>query len=193
MQDTSSDLELARSAAQGDEAAFRKIYEATCDRLFSLLCYQVGDRDEARDLLQDTYVQAWKRIADYRGEAPLGGWLRMIALRKAIDWKRGALRRLKRTVELHETTASVETNHDGLSFDSEKATLHRALQRLSPMQRGALLLREWEEWDFREVAHALGCKESTARVHHTRAREKMRDLLGQVATLRARGLKGQII
>ncbi len=193
MQDTSSDLELARQAARGDEASFRRIYESTCDRLFSLLSYQVGDRDQARDLLQETFVQAWKRIGDYRGEAPLSSWLRMIALRKAIDWKRSALNRIKRTVELHETTATVETDHDGLRFASEQATFHRALAKLSPMQRGALLLREWEEWDFAAVAQALGCKESTARVHHTRAREKMRDLLGRTDSVRAEGLKGQIV
>lgn len=193
MQDTSSDLELARQAAQGDEASFRRIYESTCDRLFSLLRYQVGDRDQARDLLQDTYVQAWKRIGDYRGEAPLSAWIRMIAIRKAIDWKRSALQRLKRTVEIHERTASVETDHRGLQFDSEKATFERALQKLSPMQRGALLLREWEEWDFAAIAETLGCKESTARVHHTRAREKMRELLRHVPSVRAESLKGQIV
>ncbi|MFN8548808.1 MAG: RNA polymerase sigma factor [Candidatus Eisenbacteria bacterium] len=193
MQDTSSDLELARQAAQGDEASFRRIYESTCDRLFSLLRYQVGDRDHARDLLQDTYVQAWKRIGDYRGEAPLTAWLRMIAIRKAIDWKRSALLRLKRTVEIHERTAAVEPDHRGLQFDSEKATFERALQKLSPMQRGALLLREWEEWDFAAIAETLGCKESTARVHHTRAREKMRELLRHVPSVRAESLKGQIV
>ena len=193
MQDTSSDLELARQAARGDEASFRRIYESTCDRLFSLLSYQVGDRDQARDLLQETFVQAWKRIGDYRGEAPLSSWLRMIAIRKAIDWKRSALNRIKRTVELHETTTTVETDHDGLRFASEEAALHRALAKLSPMQRGALLLREWEELDFAAVARTLGCKESTARVHHTRAREKMRDLLGRTDSVRAEGLKGQIV
>jgi RNA polymerase sigma factor (sigma-70 family) len=59
-------------------------------------------------------------------------------------------------------------------FDSEHRALYRALAALSHRQRAALLLREWEGRSFREIAEMLGCGESTARVHHARARERMR-------------------
>lgn len=194
MQDLSSDQDLARRAVEGDESSWRRIYESTCDRLFSLLCYQVGDREEAWDLLQETYVQAWKRLESYRGEAPLSAWLRKIALRKSLDWRRVGLKRLKRTVEIQERTAAVEMDESSLRFDSERGLLRKALAKLSPPQRAALLLREWEEWDFGEVAKALGCKESTARVHHTRAKEKMRALLAHSPfATRAEGLKGHAL
>lgn len=194
MQDLEPDQSLAQRALGGDEAAWQAIYESTCDRLFSLLRYQVGDRDEALDLLQETYVQAWKRLGEWRGEAPLGAWLRRIALRKAIDWKRGALRRLKRQVPVEEATALIEpTGHD-LRFDSEHREFTRALAGLSPQQRAVLLLREWEQWDFREIAEAIGCKESTARVHHVRAKERLRTALGHLAgSFGSESLKGQTI
>lgn len=190
--DFPSDRELAQSAAEGDEASWRRIYETTCDRLFSFLCYQVGDRDEARDLLQETYLRAFRNLRAYRGEAPLSGWLHTIALRKALDWKRGVLQRIKKEVELTEGAAVVEPDGDGPLLESERARFRAALGALSASQRAALLLREWEEWSFREIAEALGCKESTARVHHTRAKEKMRVLLGEMtAPAEAERLEGR--
>lgn len=177
--DLQSDRTLAERALQGDQSSWRAIYDSTCERLFAFLCYQVGDRDEARDILQDTYLQAFRRLASYRGEAPLAVWLRAIALGRSIDWKRVVLRRLKRSTALHETSAVVEAATGDVRYFSEDAALHRALARLSRHQRAALLLREWDGLGFQEIAGLLGCAESTARVHHTRARERMRIELGR--------------
>jgi len=172
--DLESDRNLSERARQGDQASWRAIYEATCDRLFAFLCFQIGDRDEARDVLQETYLQAFRRLATYRGEAPLEIWLRAIALGRSLDWKRVMLRRLKRTAPLTESTALVAADTEHVRYDSERRALHRALGRLSGRQRAALLLREWEERSFREIGELLGCDESTARVHHARARQRMR-------------------
>ena len=175
--DLQSDRSLAERARHGDSAAWRHIYETTCDRLFAFLCYQVGDRDEARDILQETYLQAFRRLSLYRGEAPLEVWLRAIALGRSIDWKRIILRRLKRTARLEESSAVTEPDEHGVRFESEDLALRDAIGRLSRNQRAALLLRELEGRSFIEIAGLLGCAESTARVHHARAREKMRALL----------------
>lgn len=175
-QDLEADRELARNAASGDEAAWKRIFDSTSQRLFSLLCYQVGDRDEAKDLLQETFLSAHRRLESYRGDAPLEVWLRVIAVRKACDWKRGVLRRLQRTVPLLEGSWTADPPADLPPSDRERQALHQALGRLSARQRAALLLRELEERSFAEIAAALGCNESTARVHHTRARQRMRGL-----------------
>lgn len=194
MQDTNADRELAGRALRGDEAAWRQIYEATCDRLFSFLCYQARDRDEALDLLQETYLQAYRRLSDYRGDGGLEAWLRMIALRKVLDWRRAIRRRRERREAIPEDAVAVEPDLSSVRFDSERSRFRRALQTLAPKQRAALLLREWEEWSFREISAALRCKESTARVHHTRALEKMRRALSRGPTcVAAEGLEGQEI
>ena len=177
--DLQYDRNLAEQARGGDPAAWRAIYDSTCDRLFAFLCYQIGDRDEARDLLQETYLQAFRRLGTYRGEAPLAVWLRSIALGRSLDWKRVILRRLKRTATLDENSASLEPDLDGVRFAAEGRALRRALAKLSRHQRAALLLREWDELSFEEIARLLGCAESTARVHHTRARERMRVALSE--------------
>ncbi len=192
--DLQADRNLSERARRGDQAAWRTIYESTCERLFAFLCYQVGDRGEARDILQETYLQAFRRLDTWRGEAPLEVWLRAIALGRAIDWKRVILRRLKRTAPLDEAsaTASVAADVDGVRFESEDGALHRALARLSAHQRAALLLREWEGRSFQEIAALLGCAESTARVHHTRACAHMRAALaGRECPLVERDWEGQ--
>jgi RNA polymerase sigma-70 factor (ECF subfamily) len=175
--DLQYDRDLAERARQGDDAAWRTIYDATCDGLFAFLCYQIGDRDEARDILQETYLQAFRKLDRYRGEAPLEIWLHSIALGRSLDWKRVILRRIKRTTRLDESSAWVEPDVHGVRFDSESAALQQALAKLSHHQRAALLLRECEGRSFREVSELLGCAEATARVHYVRARERMRAAL----------------
>jgi RNA polymerase sigma factor (sigma-70 family) len=175
--DCGPDLDLALRALGGDGDAWRRIVDETCDRLFAFLCYQTGDRDEALDLMQETYLAAFKKLRSYRGDAPIGAWLRVIALRKAIDWKRTALRRIRRTVALRETIVSNAPAPDRHArFESERRRLYDALARLSRMQRAAFLLREWEMMSFAEIAEVIGCKESVARVHYVRARDRLRGM-----------------
>ncbi len=170
---------LIEQARQGDPSAWRTLYESTCDRLFAFLCYQIRDRDEARDILQETYLQAFRRLSTFRGEAPFEVWLRSIALGRSIDWKRVILRRIKRSTALEESSGQVQADHANVRFDSEDRAMSLALAKLSHHQRAALLLREWEGRSFQEVGVLLGCAEGTARVHHARARERMRAALGR--------------
>jgi RNA polymerase sigma-70 factor (ECF subfamily) len=172
------DLELARAAGGGDATAWRRIYDDTCQPLFNFLCYQTGDRDTAKDLLQETYAAACTRLGDFRGDGSLLGWLRAVALRRCLDWRRRVARRVRKLAAYAgEATGTVAPDEDaGLG-----AGFQEALGRLSPHQRAALLLRELEDQSFAQIADALGCREATARVHHHRAcRALRRHLSGEV-------------
>lgn len=179
------DLDLTRRAAQGDERAWRAIYEDTCQQLFNFLCFQTGDRETARDLLQDTYLKAWRHLDSFRGDGTLLSWLRGIALRLALDWRRGLGRKLRQMVSLHQDEGDLdlpaperrEAREAGLSVRSQ--AFQAALQRLSPRQRASLILHELEDLPFAAVAREIGCAEATARVHHHRATQRMRELLAQ--------------
>ncbi len=171
------DGELARRAAAGDERAWRAIYDATCQPLFNFLCWQLGDREAARDALQETYLAAYRQLGGYRGEGSLLGWLRAIALRKGFDWKRAFWRRLRLRERLAGEPVAAVLPREEIVLDAERAALWRAIGALSPQQRAALLLHEMEELPVAEVAMALGCAETTTRVHLHRARERMQRLL----------------
>lgn len=176
------DLERAQRAFAGDEQAWRAIYDDTCQSLFNLLAFQVGDRDAAMDLLQETYLTALGKLDRYRGQGPLGAWLRRIALRKALDWRRGLARRLRGNQRLEREADDTAPEAASPRFDSERAAFQAALNRLSPKQRAALILREVEGLDFDAIAAELGCREATVRVHLHRAREGLRRLLSTAET-----------
>ncbi|MBD3221278.1 sigma-70 family RNA polymerase sigma factor [bacterium] len=178
------DRDLAERAAGGDERAWREIYEETCQPLFNTLCFQTGHRETARDLLQETYLKAWRHLGAYRGEGSLLAWLRGIAVRLALDWRRGLGRRLRSLVTIHQDDGTDLDLPDDDREDARDARLsvggrsfQGALARLSPKQRACLILHELEELPFAEVAREVGCSEPTARVHHLRARQKLNEWL----------------
>lgn len=174
------DLELARRAAARDEAAWRTIYERTRDRLFSLLAYHVGDREEALELLQEVYLHAFKGLERYRGDGPLEAWFAIVAIRRARDWKRKVVRQRKHEPDREEIARDLEADAPKGPDDTARRlrrVLDAALATLPERQRSAFLLREVEDLSFREVAEALGVNEATARVHHLRARRALKDQL----------------
>ncbi len=180
MPDDNPDRQLAERAANGEDLAWREIYDATRGRLFALIYYHVGNREEALDILQETYVGAVKGIASFQGTGSLESWLCGIAIRKSRDWKRRILRKMKMTVSLEDAPElSVEP---AIGDPLEAKQLRKALKRLTDRQRSALLMREYLGYSFREVASALGIGEPTARVHYHRGKETLRTLLEQAAT-----------
>ena len=168
------DLDLAQAAVRGDEAAWRRIYDDTCQPLFNFLCYQTGDRDAARDLLQETYVTALQRLDSFQGQGSLLAWLRAVALRKCLDWRRRAKARLRKLTALAREHTHLASSGAEEAFPGLGDGLQAALDRLSSRQRAALLLRELEDLPFADIAESLGCSEPTARVHYHRACRSMR-------------------
>ena len=160
--------QVARAAA-GDQVAWRAIYDDSCPALFNFLCYQTGDREVAKDLLQETYVTALGRLGTYRGEGSVTAWLRTIALRKCLDWRRRAQLRVRKLAALARDATLTASYGAEETFPGLGKGIQGALDRLSSRQRAALLLRELEDLSFAEVAADLGCNEATARVHHHRA------------------------
>jgi RNA polymerase sigma factor (sigma-70 family) len=169
--------DLLRRACQGDEAAQGVVYTTTAPATFALIRRVIPNRAMAEDLFQETMMTLFERLADFRGEAPLGAWLRQIAVSKCLMFLRSPWHR----VRLHlETDAEGEMGH-GLSPlvtpapGVESLDVEKALATLSPTARAVVWLYEVEGYSHEEIARYFGRSLSFSKSQLARAHTKLRE------------------
>jgi RNA polymerase sigma-70 factor, ECF subfamily len=182
-----SDKELLDCARQGDPAAFRTLIRRHDRYLYRVARSVLADDHEAEDVIQQTYLQAFTGLADFRGEASLRTWLTRITLNEAIRRQR----RQRATVALSEVDSERDRSQIYLSPltspDPERAAargqirkiLEAAIDALPPAFRTVLILRDVEEVSAKQTAKLLGIKEETVRTRLHRARHLLRERLGE--------------
>jgi RNA polymerase sigma-70 factor (ECF subfamily) len=179
-QSPDSDVDLLHAVARGDEAALARLYDQYRVILFGLLVRILNSREEAEDVLQDVFIQVWRRAADFdekRGR-PFT-WLVTLARSRAIDRLRqlGARQRL--------ATGAAENQPEEVSdaladtFRSEqKEIVKRALAQLPQEQRHALTLAYYDGLTQSEIASHLGTPLGTVKTRMRSGMNKLRELLG---------------
>lgn len=137
----------------------------------------LGVREDADEVVQDTFVRAFGSLDAFRGESTLRTWLFTIARRLVLD-RRRAGRRQGGAVALDEADAVTGFDAlDGLVADETARRLEQALGRLTPTQREVFLLRVNEGMSYREIATVAGTTEGAARVHYHNAMRMVKELL----------------
>lgn len=134
----------------------------------------LGNLDDAEDAVQEAFLKAIARLDTYRGEAPLFVWITRIVVHCAHD----ALRRRRPVLPIEEAAAAAsgpasDPSHVAQARD-DLAHVRALLQELPPRPRTALVLKVIEEMSHREIAHALGTTEQSARVYVAQARRAIR-------------------
>lgn len=151
------------------DAEFTAFFGREYPKLVRSLYLVVHDVEHARDLSQEAFIQLfqrWRRVSRYeRPEA----WVRRVGIRMAVRAVRRE--RLRPNVERALDPAAIPAPLD--------LDVLRAVRSLSPNQRAAVVLFYFEDLPAREVADALGCTESTAKVHLHRARRRLEVILGE--------------
>jgi RNA polymerase sigma-70 factor (ECF subfamily) len=177
-----SDNELLNAVARGDEQALAGIYDRYRLILFGLILRILHDRQEAEEVLQETFLQVWRRAGDFdeaRGR-PFT-WLVTIARSRALDRLRvlGSRARLADEVEAHSSGAEVgDAAADAVK--SEQATIVRqALAELPEEQRRALFLAYFEGLTQSEISTRLGEPLGTVKTRMRSGLMKLRELLRQ--------------
>jgi len=174
------DRELLARVAKGDQEAFERLYEQTSSLLYTLVVRIVGKPGEAADLLQEVYLEAWRKASNYdsaRG-APMA-WLVTLARSRAIDWVRALAARSK-TASLDETPAPQLVAQDPNALDiraaNERQTLVRAsLETLPPVQRQVIELAFYEGLTHTEISERLNVPLGTIKTRIRLAMVKLRD------------------
>ncbi len=162
---------LAR-AKRGDMQACEFIYRAFQRPAYNVAVRICKCRELAQDVTQEAFITAFKRIAQYRGDAPFWGWLRRVVVNHAIS----ALRKKPRhdAVELEEHMACTDGDHDSMG---QAMDLSRALERLSDDDRAVVWLHDVEGYRHKEIARLYGKTESFSKTRLNRARTRLRQLI----------------
>ncbi len=178
------DVQLVRRCLGGDAAAWETIVRTHTRRVYNL-CYRfTARREEAEDLTQEVFLRVFRTLASYdANQGALGVWLHRVARNLLIDHYR-ATRRQKQEVSLEDTLPFLEQKEsaaprpDHLFARHELGeTMQQALLRLSPELREAVILRDLQELDYREIARVLDVPEGTVKSRINRGRSELARLL----------------
>jgi RNA polymerase sigma-70 factor, ECF subfamily len=174
------EAELIQAAQSGEEKAFEQLFHQHKDRVFSLCLRLTGNYHEAEDMAQESFVLAFRRIADFRGESMFGTWLYRITVRVVID----ALRKKRpQLVEPFNEDFPVaeRPSRKGISeaqdLTIERLQLERAIARLPDGYKAVLVLHDIEGHSHEEIAEMLGFNPGTCKSQLHKARRKLRELL----------------
>jgi len=165
------ELTLA-GAKRGDMRACEKIYRMYHQQAFTVAIRICNNRELAQDVTQEAFINAFKRIKQYRGDSPFWGWLRRVTVNHAIS----ALRKLPRhdAVELQDYMCPGDGDQDNLG---QCMDLEQALQQLNNEDRMVVWLHDVEGYKHLEIARLVGKTESYSKTRLNRARAKLRKLI----------------
>ena len=159
-------LQIVRAAKGGDAAAFDEIMRMTERRVAQVAWAILGDVEDVKDAMQDAYLRAFRHFRRYDESKDLTAWL----VRITVNVCRDAMRKRRP----HSALAEIVER----SRVEEKLVLRNAIDSLPPKERLAVILHDVEGMTSEEVASALGNTAATVRVQLSRARNKLRQILG---------------
>lgn len=171
-----SEALLVRQASRGIASAFEALYRRHEGRIYALCLRMTGDRNRAEDCVQETFVQAWRRLASFQGRSAFGTWLHRIAVNQVLSMQRresrnpGSLQVVEERTE--EPDAGRRTADSGLSMD-----LEGAIGSLPEGARNVFVLFAVHGYSHQETADMLGVAVGTCKAQLHRARRLLAERL----------------
>jgi RNA polymerase sigma-70 factor (ECF subfamily) len=190
---------LAARAAAGDESAFETIVTRYQARVFRLAWRLTASEGDAADVLQETFLQVYRKLATFRGDSRFGTWLYRIATNAALMHRRARSRRPSESLDaflpcfdengLHAATPAELLAAAGVEHALDRRRLAEkalaAVDRLPDHYREAFVLRDLEEMTTAQVAELLGLEPAAVRQRVHRARMMLRGYLGALTGVKA--------
>jgi RNA polymerase sigma-70 factor, ECF subfamily len=174
------DRALAAAARAGDGDAFETLVRRHGPALHRYARRMTRDADAVNDIVQETFVAAWRQVDNFRAESSFRTWLFAICARKVVD-----SHRVKRAIPIDDRllepvlTDSAAGPFASVSNSAFLEAMELALAELPPRQRAVWMLREIEKLTFPQIATILNLSPDGARGHHHRARSTLRQRLQQ--------------
>lgn len=165
------DREIVARIRAGERELFGELVARHERMVFALASRMTGDRDEAQDVMQTSFLSAYRQIGEFRGDASFKTWIYGIALNEC----RMVHRRASRTTSIDAVAEPAAPAAGGHALD--RVTLSKLVARLPERQRMAVLLRVFDDLSFREIGEAVGSSEASAKVNFFHAVKKLRGWL----------------
>lgn len=181
---SSSESRLIAAAKMGDSDAFGELFERYRDAVHAFVLRSVRRREDAEDIVQETFCRAWKSIGKFRGDSRLTTWLFRIAANLCADFGRSSAGRTAVASDLGIDSEAI-AEEKGLESDIAEETVLRqivnaALDQLNVENRMIVVLCDVNGFSCGEAAKVLGCSVVSARVRLCRARKRLRGILANV-------------
>ena len=188
---SASDQELVGWAKRGDMAAFEELVARHRDKIYARAFSMMRNEDEALDLSQEAWVKSWQRLKQFQGDSSFGTWMTRIVINLCLDQLRRRKRQRTESIEeMDEESGGVERQMpvvnenptERLERGELRQKIDRALSQLSHEHRTVLVLHEFEEMEYKEIARTMECSIGTVMSRLFYARRKMAALLANLKT-----------
>jgi RNA polymerase sigma-70 factor (ECF subfamily) len=186
-----ADVAAVRLARAGDSSAFRLLVERHSRPVFRLAYRVTGNRQDAEDVVQETFLRAWRQLGRFESRSSFATWLHRITVNCALDHVRLRPRHVPLAYDQPGPedvaapagpSADEVPSPDRLAFSAEvRQRVASALGELSPAERTAFVLRHFEGHSIEEIGRTLGLRTSATKHSIFRAVQKMRRALEPVA------------
>lgn len=170
METATSDEQMVERALAGDAEAFGEIVRRWERRIFALAYGMLGREEDARDATQETFLAAFRNLRGFRGDAKVSSWLHRIAVNQCITRQRRVKVRGETTLddekEVNSASLSVPASESPAHVTESRQTtdaVRRAVQALPPELRQVIVMKEFEELTFQQIAEALDLPLSTVK------------------------------
>jgi RNA polymerase sigma-70 factor (ECF subfamily) len=186
---SADDATLVRAAQRGDTEAFEELVARHRDKIYARAWSMVRNEDEAVDLSQEAWVKGWQRLKQFHSESSFGTWITRIVINLCLDELRKRKRqRVESIQEMDEESGGVERQMpavivnptERLERGELRQRIDRALGQLSREHRTVLVLHEFEEMEYKQIAKAMDCSIGTVMSRLFYARRKLAALLADL-------------
>ena len=175
--DTKIHSDIIESCKNGNRVAQYTLYNLYSKAMYNLAYRITGGREDAEDVLQDSFTEAFRRLETFRYESTFGGWLKSIVINRSINLVRRRRTDLFLDEQFDQPADHEELAQEELSADIEK--VFRSVEKLPQGYRIVLTLYLLEGYDHQEIAEILSISESTSKSQYLRAKKRLRELLSE--------------
>src|SRR5881397_2701618 len=181
-----TDERLVRLAQRGDMKAFEELVARHRDKIYARAFSMMRNEEDAVDLSQEAWVKAWQRLKQFQGESSFVTWMTRIVINLCLDQLRKQKRHRTESIEsMEEESGGVERQMpvvtvnptEGLERQELRQRIDKALAQISLEHRTVLILHEFEELEYKEIAKRMQCSIGTVMSRLFYARRKMAVLL----------------